>query len=330
LTTTDRTDRTGSGVGHHDLDDVGRILEAVGTNIRRVIEGKAEVVELALIALFAEGHLLVEDVPGVGKTLLAKALARSVDCSVARVQFTPDLLPSDVTGVTVYSPDTGAFEFRPGPVFANIVLGDEINRAGPKTQSALLESMEERTVTLDGVTHQLATPFMVIATQNPIELEGTFPLPEAQRDRFLMRIAIGYPHQDDELAILRTHGGADRISELNPVTDAAMVAGAIRTIRTVKAIEPVERYIVALCRATRAHPQVELGASPRASVALLRASRAAAAVAGRDHVTPDDVKRLAPHVLPHRLILRPEAELSGHTSSDVIADILDGLPAPTE
>jgi MoxR-like ATPase len=330
LTTTDRTDRTGPEVGRADLAGVGRTLGAVSANIRLVIEGKAEVVELALIALFAEGHLLVEDVPGVGKTLLAKALARSVDCSVARVQFTPDLLPSDVTGVTVYSPDTGNFEFRPGPVFANIVLGDEINRAGPKTQSALLESMEERTVTIDGVTHELATPFMVIATQNPIELEGTFPLPEAQRDRFLMRIAIGYPHQDDELAILRTHGGADRMAELRPVTDAAAVANAIRTIRMIRIAEPVERYIVAMCRATRAHPDVELGASPRASVALLRASRTAAAAAGRDHVTPDDVKKLAPHVLPHRLILRPEAELAGHAAGDVIADILDGLPAPTE
>ncbi len=330
MSTTDRTERSGPGIARQDLDDVGRTLEAVGANIRRVIEGKANVVELALIALFAEGHLLVEDVPGVGKTMLAKALARSVDCSVARVQFTPDLLPSDVTGVTVYSPDTGTFDFRPGPVFANIVLGDEINRAGPKTQSALLESMEERTVTIDGVTHQLATPFMVIATQNPIELEGTFPLPEAQRDRFLMRIAIGYPHQDDELAILRTHGGADRMAELRPVTDAATVAHTIRTIRTVRVTEPVERYIVAMCRATRAHRDVELGASPRASVALLRASRTAAAVAGRDHVTPDDVKRLAPHVLPHRLILRPEAELAGHAAGEVIADILDGLPAPTE
>jgi MoxR-like ATPase len=330
VTTTDRTDPLGSEIDRRDLDDAGRTLAAVGANIRRVIEGKAEVVELALIALFAEGHLLVEDVPGVGKTLLAKALARSVDCSVARVQFTPDLLPSDVTGVTVYSPDNGTFEFRPGPVFANIVLGDEINRAGPKTQSALLESMEERTVTIDGVTHQLGTPFMVIATQNPIELEGTFPLPEAQRDRFLMRIAIGYPHQDDELAILRTHGGADRMSELRPVTDAATVAAVIRTIRTIRTVEAVERYIVAMCRATRTHPDVELGASPRASVALLRASRAAAAVAGRDHVTPDDVKRLAPHVLPHRLILRPDAELAGRDARAVIFDILDGLPTPTE
>ncbi|MCC5949058.1 MAG: AAA family ATPase [Nitriliruptoraceae bacterium] len=333
MTTTDQTDPgstawpSSDGPGH---PEVSAILESIVANVSSVVAGKADVVELAVTALFAEGHLLVEDVPGVGKTLLAKALARSVDCSVARVQFTPDLLPSDVTGVTVYAPDTGTFEFRPGPVFANIVLGDEINRAGPKTQSALLESMEERTVTIDGVTHELASPFMVIATQNPIELEGTYPLPEAQRDRFLMRVAIGYPHQDDELEILRTHGGGDRLASLRPVTDAAAVAAAIRTIRTVTTTEPIERYLIALCRATRSHPDVELGASPRAALALLRASRALAARAGRDHVVPDDVKRLAPHVLPHRLILRPEAELAGHDANSVIEDILDGLPAPTE
>jgi MoxR-like ATPase len=321
---------TTEGLRPVDLGHITDTLGAVETNVRRVVEGKPEVVRLALITLLAEGHLLVEDVPGVGKTLLAKALARSIDCSVARVQFTPDLLPSDVTGVTVYSPDTGTFEFRPGPVFANLVLGDEINRAGPKTQSALLESMEERTVTIDGATHELARPFMVIATQNPIELEGTYPLPEAQRDRFLMRVAIGYPHADDELAILRTHGDTDRMASLAPVTDAAAVAAAIVDIQRLRVSEPVERYIVATCRATRAHPDVELGASPRASLALLRASRAAAAMAGRDHVVPDDVKRLAVHVLPHRLILRPEAELAGHHPRGVIEDVLDGLPTPTE
>jgi MoxR-like ATPase len=313
-----------------DIASVADTLEAIETNVAAVVQGKPEVVRLALIALLAEGHLLVEDVPGVGKTLLAKALARSVDCSVSRVQFTPDLLPSDVTGVTVYSPDTGAFEFRPGPVFANIVLGDEINRAGPKTQSALLESMEERSVTIDGHTHELAQPFMVIATQNPIELEGTYPLPEAQRDRFLMRVSIGYPHQDDELSILRTHGGADRLASIRPVAEVATVVDAILAIRGVRVAEPVERYLIAVCRATRSHPEVELGASPRASLALLRAARAAAAVAGRRHVTPDDVKGLAPHVLPHRLILRPDAELAGQDARAVIADVLDGLPAPTE
>ncbi len=313
-----------------DLEPISTTLTAIERNVEAVVEGKPEVVRLALIALLAEGHLLIEDVPGVGKTLLAKALARSVDCSVSRVQFTPDLLPSDVTGVTVYAPDSGEFEFRPGPVFANIVLGDEINRAGPKTQSSLLESMEERTVTIDGVTHELARPFMVIATQNPIELEGTYPLPEAQRDRFLMRIAIGYPHQDDELAILRTHGSSDQLADISPVTDASTVADAIVAIHDIWVAEPIERYLIALCRATRSHPDVELGASPRASLSLLRAARAAAAVEGRDYVIPDDVKALARHVLPHRLILRPEAQLAGHDPLLVIDDVIDGVPAPTE
>lgn len=313
-----------------ELDQVRRTLRAIEDNVRTVLRGKDGPIRLALIALLAEGHLLVEDVPGVGKTLLAKALARSIDCSVSRVQFTPDLLPSDVTGVSVYAPERGRFDFRPGPVFANLVLGDEINRAGPKTQSALLEAMEERTVTVDGTTHELARPFMVLATQNPIELEGTYPLPEAQRDRFLLRLAIGYPAADDELDIIRTHGGPDRLAELRPVTDTAAVVAAIESIRTVRVAEPVERYLIAVCRATRQHPDVELGASPRASLALLRSVRAAAALAGRQHVVPDDVKALAPHVLPHRLILRPDAELSGISAHDVIADVLAGLPAPVE
>ena len=313
-----------------ELRRVAGTLQAIEGNIQQVMRGKDRVVRLALITLLAEGHLLVEDVPGVGKTLLAKALARSIDCSVSRVQFTPDLLPSDVTGVTVYAPDTGAFAFRPGPIFANIVLGDEINRAGPKTQSALLEAMEERTVTIDGTTHQLARPFMVIATQNPIELEGTYPLPEAQRDRFLMRIAIGYPHADDELEIVRTHGSSDRLAELGPVADTTAVMEAVHTIRAVRVSEPIERYLIAVSRATRNHHDVELGASPRASLALLRAVRVAAAIDGRDHVVPDDVKSLAGHVLPHRLILRPDAELAGTTALDVVNDVLAGMPAPTE
>ncbi len=325
MTTTRRTARRPV-----DLRHVSETLSAIEANVASAVQGKPEVVRLALITLVAEGHLLIEDVPGVGKTLLAKAMARSIDCSVARVQFTPDLLPSDVTGVTVYSPDTGEFEFRPGPVFANLVLGDEINRAGPKTQSALLESMEERTVTVDGTTYQLARPFMVIATQNPIELEGTYPLPEAQRDRFLLRLSIGYPHHDEELAILRTHGGEDRVGALSPVTDAAAVAAAAVAIREIHVAESVERYIVALCRATREHPDVELGASPRASLALLRAARAAAAFSDRDYVVPDDVKALALHVLPHRLILGPEAQLAGRDPLHVAAEVVDGVPAPTE
>ena len=312
------------------LDQVHDVFGAIEDNITSVVSGKPGAVRLMLTALLAEGHLLVEDVPGVGKTLLARALARSIDCSVRRVQFTPDLLPSDVTGVTVYSPDTGEFEFRPGPVFANLVLGDEINRAGPKTQSALLESMEERTVTIDGETHELAVPFLVMATQNPIELEGTYPLPEAQRDRFMMRLAIGYPNADAELSMLRTHGGADPLAALTPVTDAATVAGLIESVRAVHVAEPVERYLLALCRSTRSHPDVELGASPRASLALLRATRARAALTGRDHVIPDDAKALVPHLLPHRLILMPDAQLAGRTPEAVVDDVLAGVPAPTE
>ncbi|MDP9023716.1 MAG: AAA family ATPase [Actinomycetota bacterium] len=319
---------TGSGT-RLDLVPLASTLAAIEDNVRSVIEGKPAVVRLAIVALLAEGHILIEDVPGVGKTLLAKALARSIDCSVQRVQFTPDLLPSDVTGVTVYSPDTGQFEFKPGPIFANVVLGDEINRAGPKTQSALLEAMEERTVTVDGVTYALGVPFLVMATQNPIELDGTYPLPEAQRDRFMMRLAIGYPDADAELEVLRTHGHGDRLADLTPVTDASTVAEVIEVVRAVYVAESVERYIVAICRSTRTHGNVELGASPRASLALMRAARALAATEGRDYVVPDDVKALVPHVLPHRLILRPEAQLAGRDPTDVLADVVAGMPAPT-
>ncbi len=312
-----------------DLDAVAEVLGAIAGNVGEVVRGKPAAIRLALVTFLAEGHLLIEDVPGVGKTLLAKAIARSVDCSVARVQFTPDLLPSDVTGLTVYAPETGTFTFRPGPVFANIVVADEINRATPKTQSALLEAMEERTVTVDGHTHELARPFLVVATQNPIELEGTYPLPEAQRDRFLMRISIGYPDHDDELSVLRTHAGEDRLARLTAVTDAESVAATIATVRDVHVAESIERYLVALARATRAHPDVELGASPRATLALLRAVRAAAAVDGRPFVTPDDVKELAAPVLAHRLVLRPQAMLSGRSAAHVVTDVLDGTPAPT-
>ncbi len=312
------------------LSEVADTAHAIEQNVSSVVVGKPEVVRLALVALLAEGHLLIEDVPGVGKTLLAKALARSIDCSVSRIQFTPDLLPSDVTGVTVYSPDTGEFEFKPGPVFANVVIGDEINRAGPKTQSSLLESMEERTVTIDGTTHVLGSPFLVMATQNPIELEGTYPLPEAQRDRFLLRVSIGYPDVDGEISVLRTHGHGDPLPDLRAVTDAATVASMIQAVREVQVAESVERYLVAVCRATRSHEHVELGASTRASLAMLRAVRAHAVLEGRDHVLPDDIKAIGPHLLPHRLILRPEAQLAGREAADAVRDVLEGVPAPVE
>jgi MoxR-like ATPase len=298
-------------------------------NVEKVFEGDRETTTLALVALLAEGHLLIEDVPGVGKTLLAKAIARSISCSVRRVQFTPDLLPSDITGVTVYSQQRDDFEFKPGAVFANLVLGDEINRAGPKTQSALLEAMQERTVTVDGVTYELAVPFMVIATQNPIELEGTYPLPEAQRDRFLMQVSIGYPSVDKELAVLDEHSRGDRVGELEAVTDAQSVAQLIAACTAVHAADSVRRYIVDFVRATREHRDISLGASPRASVGLLRASRALAAASGRNYVTADDVKRLARPVLAHRMIVSADAQLRGRSTGDVLDELLQSVPIPT-
>ena len=311
------------------MQDLADHFGRIASNVETVVEGKAEVVRLALVALLSEGHLLIEDVPGVGKTLLAKAIARSIACSVRRVQFTPDLLPSDITGVTVYNQEHGDFEFKPGAVFANIVLGDEINRAGPKTQSALLEAMEERTVSVDGTTHELGVPFMVLATQNPIELEGTYPLPEAQRDRFMMRLSIGYPSAEAELEVLQVHGQGDRLAQLAPVADAQEVAGLIKLVQSLHAAEPLQQYIVGLVRATRSHPAVELGASPRAALALLRAARALAASEGRDYVIPDDVKTLAQPVLAHRLILTPEAQMSDQSPADVLDELLTYVAIPT-
>src|SRR5690242_1122098 len=252
--------------------------------------------------MLAEGHLLIEDVPGVGKTKLAKALARSLDCSVRRIQFTPDLLPSDITGVSVYNQETRDFEFKPGAVFANLVVGDEINRASPKTQSALLECMEEHQVTVDGVTYAMEVPFMVVATQNPIEMEGTYPLPEAQRDRFTARVSMGYPSTEAELDMLDTHGGPAALDDLEPVTDALQVRKLIEVVRAVHVSEEIKRYVVSLVSATRKAPELRLGASPRASLHLLRASRAAAGLEGRDYVVPDDVQGLASAVLAHRLL----------------------------
>jgi len=322
----------------HIMDDLGpplpteelRILtDRIIGNIEQVIEGKTAIVRLALAVLLAEGHLLIEDVPGVGKTKLAKALARSIDCTVRRIQFTPDLLPSDVTGVSVYNQETRDFEFKPGAVFANLVVGDEINRASPKTQSALLECMEERQVTVDGVTYPLQSPFMVIATQNPIEMEGTYPLPEAQRDRFTARIAMGYPDPRAELAMLDLHGAWDPLDELRPVSDATTVRRLIATVRQVHVADPIKQYAVNLVNATRKAQELRLGASPRATLQLLRTARAVAALDGRDFVLPDDLQSLAVPVLAHRVIPTPEAQLSRRTTDAIITDLVHRLPVPS-
>ncbi|HSJ19780.1 MAG TPA: MoxR family ATPase, partial [Nocardioidaceae bacterium] len=286
---------------------MARVTGRVRASIEKVIEGKPEVSRLALVVLLAEGHLLIEDVPGVGKTMLSKTLARSIDCSVRRIQFTPDLLPSDVTGVSVFNQDTRAFEFRPGGIFANIVVGDEINRASPKTQSALLECMEERQVTVDGSTYHLDAPFMVIATQNPIEMEGTYALPEAQRDRFMARVSMGYPVEAAEIAMLDTHTRSSPLDDLEPVTDSAEIRKLIEIVNQVYVAQPVQRYAVAITTATRRSPELVLGASPRATLHLVRAAKASAAMDGRDYVIPDDVLGLATQVLAHRLLPTVEA-----------------------
>jgi MoxR-like ATPase len=300
----------------------------IAANIAKVVEGKPDVVRLALVVLLAEGHLLIEDVPGVGKTTLAKALAASIDATVRRIQFTPDLLPSDVTGVSVYDQESREFEFKPGAVFANLVVADEINRASPKTQSALLECMEERQVTVDGVSYELARPFLVMATQNPIEMEGTYPLPEAQRDRFTARVSMGYPDREAELAMLDERSGADPLTTLAPVADAATVQALIAAVGRLHVAEPIRRYVVALVEATRRSPELRLGASPRAGLQLLRAARASAALTGRDHVLPDDVQALAPPVLAHRLLLTPDTALSGRSAEAVVADLIAAVPVP--
>jgi len=311
-----------------DLETLARVTSRVRGNIERVIEGKPDVVTSALVVLLAEGHLLIEDVPGVGKTQLSKALARSIDCSVRRIQFTPDLLPSDVTGVSVFNQNSREFEFRPGGVFANIVVGDEINRASPKTQSALLECMEEHQVTVDNVTYHLESPFMVIATQNPVEMEGTYALPEAQRDRFMARVSVGYPVPAAEIAMLASHTRANPLDDLEPVTDAAEIRKLIGIVGQVHVSDAVQRYAVGLTSATRGHADLTLGASPRATLHLTRAAKARAALAGRDFVLPDDVSALATPVLAHRLLPTVEATMNGRTTTTILDAILAAIPVP--
>ena len=324
----DAVESAGSGGGPVPLGAVGEAGGRIAANIERVIDGKPEVVRLVIVVLLAEGHLLIEDVPGVGKTKLAKALARSIDCSVRRIQFTPDLLPSDVTGVSVYNQESRDFEFRPGAIFANLVVGDEINRASPKTQSALLECMEERQVTVDGTTYVLEAPFMVVATQNPIEMEGTYPLPEAQRDRFTARLSMGYPDPTAEMTMLADHAGHDPLDSLQPVSTATEVRALIGSVRRIHVSDAVRRYAVDLVNATRRAPDLRLGASPRAGLQLLRAAKAQAALTGREYVLPDDLQRLAQPVLAHRVLPTAEAQIARRSADAIVTDVLRSVPVP--
>jgi len=317
-----------SEVSAPQIEAFSERFDRIASNVERVIQGKRDVVELVLLALVAEGHVLVEDVPGVGKTQLAKSVARSIDSLFQRIQFTPDLLPSDVTGVSVWDRNRNEFEFKAGPIFANIVVGDEINRASPKTQSALLEAMEERQVTSDGVTRPLPLPFMVMATQNPLEHEGTYPLPEAQLDRFMMRVVIGYPSRQKELEILDTHGVRSTFYDLEPVVSVAEIEEMIAVARKVTVSQSVKTYIVDLVEGTRNHADVLLGASPRSALFLQRLSRARAASQGREYVTPDDIKALSHPVLEHRMALRPEAQMRGDSMPDVIDELMTRLRVP--
>jgi MoxR-like ATPase len=315
------------------VEEVGRVRALAArarTNVERVVVGKSALIDLVLVALLCDGHVLLEDVPGVGKTLLAKSIARTLGCGFRRIQFTPDLLPTDVTGISFFNQRDQAFEFRPGPLFSQVVLADEINRATPRTQSALLECMEERQVTVDGETRPLPRPFLVLATQNPIELEGTFPLPEAQLDRFLLRLPVGYPTGAEEREILRRFRLDSPLEELAPVVAVDELLAMQRLSRTVRVAPPVEEYLVEVVRATRAHPAVELGASPRGSLSLYRCAQALAAIEGRPYVLPDDVKRLVPAVLGHRLILAAGARLRGRRLDDLLAEIVAAVPVPVE
>ena len=310
------------------MKEVQNLVEKVTANVEKVIIGKREEIHLTLIALLCEGHLLIEDVPGVGKTMLARSISKSIGCVFRRIQFTPDMLPSDVTGVSVYNQKTGEFEFRPGPVMAQIVLTDEINRATPKTQSALLEAMEERQVTVDGVTYPMAEPFLVLATQNPIEYEGTFPLPEAQVDRFMMRITLGYPSPADEMLMLDSQRVSHPVQSLEQVVTVEELLAAQAAVKRVYVDDLIKEYIVALTNATRKHPDVYLGASPRGSLALYKTGRARAAIQGRDYVIPDDIKALAEPTLAHRLIISPSARIKNVDPRALIQETLNSVPVP--
>lgn len=312
------------------LADVAEVTARIRTSIGTVLSGLDHAISATLATVLAQGHLLMEDVPGVGKTTLARAFAASVDCTVGRLQFTPDLLPSDVTGVSIYRADEHRFEFRPGPIFANVVIADEINRASPKTQSALLESMQENAVTVDGLTRELPTPFLVVATQNPVEMEGTYPLPEAQRDRFMTQVSVGYPHPRDEMAMLDSHDGANPLAGVTPVTDIPALMTAIDIARRVYVAPAIKQYIVDLMGATRDDSSLRLGASPRAALQLLAAAKARAAMAARAHVLPDDVKALSVPVLAHRLIPSTEARLAGRTSQQIVRDVVSRTGVPVE
>jgi MoxR-like ATPase len=310
--------------------DIEGAARRISDSVAQVIVGKESVIELCLVALLCEGHVLLEDVPGIGKTTLAKAIARSVGCSFRRIQFTPDLLPSDVTGILYFNQKSQDFEFRPGPIMSQVVLADEINRATPRTQSALLEAMQERQVTVDLETLSLPRPFIVLATQNPIELEGTFPLPEAQVDRFLMRIALGYPSREDENTILLRYERQDPLETLEPVIQAKDLLAMQEKVKTIQVEETVREYIVDVVRATRDHDAVELGVSPRGSLALYRTAQALAGIRGRAFVIPDDVKWLAPSVLTHRIIISPQTRLRGRRPEEVVSEVVDTVPVPVE
>lgn len=311
-----------------DISQVQNLGTKLKENLSKVIIGKDKTIELTIIAFLCQGHILIEDVPGVGKTMLARSLAKSLGCAFKRIQFTPDMLPSDVTGVSIYNQNTREFEFRPGPLMAQIVLADEINRATPKTQSALLEAMEERQMTVDGTTYVLPMPFMVMATQNPIEYEGTFPLPEAQLDRFLMRIDLGYTSLSNEIKILEQQKLIHPILELESVVEVDEILAAQEAIKHIHVSQPVKRYIVEMVRETREHPEVYLGSSPRGSLGLFRAGQARAALYGRDYVLPDDVKILAPYVLPHRVVVSPAARLTDVNATRIVREILASLAVP--